>query len=277
MVFDFHTHCFPDKIAGRAMASMVDRLCIEFTPVGDGTMGNLLDAMEAHGVDRCALCQIATKPGQSDVLLRTALAISSGELGERARRMIVPFCSVHPDSPDFERRLREIADAGIKGLKIHPFYQDFHLDDPARRRYFEAIADFGFMLQCHCGFDPGFSNDGRCGPVHVANLLKAVPRLKFVAAHLGGWDDPFDGGTDRLIDLGCYADTAVLSYDRDKAEPDAVVRKWPAERLLFGTDYPWNDYGRIIPWVRERRSEEDLKLIMGGNAARLLGLEGEAS
>ena len=40
---------------------------------------------------------------------------------------------------------------------------------------------------------------------------------------------------------------------------------------------PWNDYGRIIPWVRERRSEEDLKLIMGGNAARLLGLEGEAS
>ena len=270
MVFDFHTHCFPDSLASRAMASMLARLCIDFTPVGDGTMGSLLDAMESHGVDRCALCQIATKPGQSDVLLATAKAIMAGELGERAQRMIVPFCSVHPDSPDFERRMKDIAEAGIKGLKIHPFYQGFHLDDPDRKRYFEAIRDFGFVLQCHCGFDPGFENDGRCGPAHVANLLKAVPGLKFVAAHLGGWDDPFDGNVDQLIDLGCYADTAVLVYDRGKPTPDAVARKWPAERLLFGTDYPWNDYGQLIPWLRERRSAEDLALIMGGNAERLL-------
>ena len=89
------------------MASMVDRLCIEFTPVGDGTMGSLLGAMESHGVDRCALCQIATKPGQSDVLLAAAKAIMAGELGERAQRMIVPFCSVHPDSPDFVREALE--------------------------------------------------------------------------------------------------------------------------------------------------------------------------
>ena len=252
------------------MASMVERLCIEFQPIGDGTMGNLLDAMESHGVDRCALCQIATKPGQSDVLLSTARKIASGELGERAMRMIEPFCSVHPDSPDFERRLKEIAAAGVKGLKIHPFYQGFLLDDPGRRRYFEVIRDLSFVLVCHCGFDPGFSNDGRCGPTHVANLLKAVPGLKFVAAHLGGWDDPFDSDVDQLIDLGCYADTAVLAYDRDRPEPDAVMRKWPADHLLFGTDYPWNDYGEIIPWVRMRRSEEDLGLIMGGNAERLL-------
>lgn len=274
MVFDFHTHCFPDHIAERAMASMLAKLSIEFTPVGDGTMGSLLGAMESHGVDRCALCQIATKPGQSDILLAAAKAIASGGMGERARRMIEPFGSVHPDSPDFERRISGFAEAGVKGLKIHPFYQDFFIDDPARRRYFETIRDCGLVLQCHCGFDPGFANDGRCGPSHVANLLRAVPGLKFVAAHLGGWDDPFDGDVDQLIDLGCYADTAVLSYDRDKPEPDMVMRKWPAERLLFGTDYPWNDYGKLIPWVRERRSEADLALIMGGNAERLLSPSG---
>lgn len=270
MIVDFHTHCFPDSLAPRAMASMVAKLNGKLEPVGDGTMGNLLDAMEESGVDRCVLCQIATRPGQSDVLLETALAIEGGRFGERACRAIVPFCSVHPDSPDFERRLAAIAGAGIRGVKIHPFYQDFRLDDPARRRYFEVVRDLGLVLVCHCGLDPGFSNDGRCGPRPVAALLRAVPGLKFVAAHLGGWADPFDGDVSRLIDLGCWADTAVLAYDRPRKEPDLVMRRWPAERLLFGTDRPWNDYGEIIAWVRERRSAADLERIFHLNAEFLL-------
>ena len=254
------------------MASMTARLHVPLRPVGDGTADDLLDAMSAHGVDRCALCQIATKPGQSDVLLAAAQEIMSGARGERAWRCIVPFCSVHPDSPDFERRFASIAAAGVKGVKVHPFYQDFRPDDPSRRRYFEVIRDLGLVVVCHCGFDPGFENDGRCGARPLAALLRSVPGLKLVAAHLGGWDDPVCGDVDELIDLGCYADTAVLSYDRDKSEPDEIVRRWPAERLLFGTDYPWNDYAQILSWVRLRRSADDLELVMGGNAARLLGL-----
>lgn len=272
MIVDFHTHCFPDRLAARAMASMVAKLEGRLEPVGDGTMGNLLDAMEKSGVDRCVLCQIATRPGQSDVLLETALAIREGRLGERARRAIVPFCSVHPDSPDFERRLAAIAEAGVKGVKLHPFYQDFRLDDPARRRYFEAARDLDLVVVCHCGFDPGFPNDGRCGPRPVAALLRSVPGLRFVAAHLGGWADPFDGDVSPLIDLGCMADTAVLAYDRPRPEPDRIMRSWPAELLLFGTDRPWNDYDEILAWVRERRSAADLELVFHGNAEKLLGI-----
>ena len=128
MVVDVHSHDFPDAIAPRAMAGMCRETDGVLWPVGDGTLANHLDHMEHSGVDRAVLCPIATKPSQFEVIFHRALAIRDGMFGERARRMIVPFASVHPDDPDIKGHLKSIADAGIKGVKIHSYYQDFFWD-----------------------------------------------------------------------------------------------------------------------------------------------------
>lgn len=276
MTIDFHVHFFPDAIAPRAMASMTEKLGGRAFPVGDGTAAGLLAAMDAAGVDIGVLCPVATRPGQFDTLLRVSLAIRDGALGPALARRIVPLAGIHPADPSAEARLRAIADAGLKGVKLHPYYQGFTLDDPSLHRFFCAVRDCGLAVQCHCGADLGFVDEpeARCSPKRIWNLLKAVPGLRFCAAHAGGWSEDEEGFFDRLaFDTDCRADTAVLEQDVPKPAARRAVRAWPAEKLLFGTDFPWAPYAPVMDMVRKLRAPGELEGVFGANAAAFLGID----
>ena len=49
-----------------------------------------------------------------------------------------------------------------------------------------------------------------------------------------------------------------------------LCRSWPTERLLFGTDFPWNVCSEAMAWVKSVRERSDWDAIFGGNARRLL-------
>ncbi len=274
MIIDFHTHNFPDSIAQRAIATMVEKLRHEFVPFGDGTLACQLAAAKSDGIDRCVMCPVATKPAQADVILRTARAIRDGELGEEAARVIIPLASACPADPDCKVRLKAIADAGIKGIKLHPYYQGFRLDDPAVFPFFSAVRDLGLVVIVHCGYDHGFP-DGpmTCGPREIARLLSAVPGLgpRFVAAHLGGHLGNPPGATDRLLETGCLIDTACLEMLQDDPEAIRIMESWPTERVVFGTDYPWNRQRPLVEWVKSHRPDPAAQeAIFHLNAERLL-------
>lgn len=275
MVIDFHTHNFPDELAPRAIAAMVESLRHEFSPFGDGTLACQLAAARADGIDRCVMCPIATKPSQADVILRSALEIRDGGRGEEAARVIIPLASVHPADPDYRLHLKAIADAGVPGIKLHPFYQGFRLDDPAVFPFFAAVRDFGLVVIAHCGYDHSVPDEPMtCGPAEIAALLAAVPGLgpRFVAAHLGGHLGNPPGATDMLLETGCLIDTACLEILQDDPEAIRIMETWPTERVVFGTDYPWNRQGRLVEWVKAHRPAADHEAIFHLNAARLLGL-----
>ena len=276
MIIDFHTHNFPDAIAPRAIASMVEMLRHQFVPFGDGTLACQLADARANGIDRCVMCPIATKPSQADVILRSALEIRDGARGEEAARVIIPLASVHPADPDFRAHLKAIADAGIPGIKLHPYYQGFRLDDPAVFPFFAAVRDLGLFVIAHCGYDHGFLNVPMCcGPVEIAALLAAVPGLgpRFVAAHLGGREGNPSGATDMLLETGCLIDTACLEILQDEPDAIRVMETWPADRIVFGTDYPWNRQRRLVEWVKTHRpSAAEQEAIFRQNAERLLEL-----
>ena len=276
MIIDFHTHNFPDAIAPRAIASMVEMLRHQFVPFGDGTLACQLADARANGIDRCVMCPIATKPSQAEVILRSALEIRDGARGEEAARVIIPLASVHPADPDFKAHLKAIADADIPGIKLHPYYQGFRLDDPAVFPFFAAVRDLGLFVIAHCGYDHGFLNVPMCcGPVEIAALLAAVPGLgpRFVAAHLGGREGNPPGATDMLLETGCLIDTACLEILQDEPDAIRVMETWPTERIVFGTDYPWNRQRRLVEWVKRYRPDPaEQELIFHGNAERFLGL-----
>ena len=133
MIIDVHSHDFAPSVAIRAMEGMCRGLVGRLMPSGDGTLPNHLDMLDLAGVDKAVMCPIATKPTQFDVILRRSVAILSGAAGERAQRKIIPFASIHPLDPDWSRHLDEIAKAGIKGLKFHPYYQNFSSGSFMRR------------------------------------------------------------------------------------------------------------------------------------------------
>jgi len=271
MTVDFHSHDFPDALAVRAMRGMCRQTEGTLWPVGDGTLANHLDHMALHGIDKAVSAPIATKPKLFDGLLRRACAIRDGELGERARRMIVPFASVHPFDPDVTAHLGAIAAAGIRGVKFHCYYQDFSLADPAVWPVFAKIADLGLVALCHCGADVSWRDlTGMCGPGEIATLLRNVPALTFVAAHLGGCDGYPAHATDELLDTGCYIDTSILHRHWHYDESMRLLRSWPTDRILFGTDFPWVHYPEAIAWVKSVRDPSDWPALFGGNAERLL-------
>lgn len=273
MIVDFHSHHFPDRIAPRAIAGLCARTTGLLWPIADGTLTNHLDHLEHDGVDKAVLCQIATKPTQFDILFKNACALRDGKCGARAQRMIVPFLSVHPADPQLGEHLELVAREGFKGVKLHPYYQDFHLDDPAVWPMFEKIADLGLVVECHCGYDIGYPDrSDACGPKEVAVLLENVSGLTFVAAHLGGCAGHPAHATDRLLELGCYIDTSALTRNWHRDEEMRLLRSWPTDRILYATDFPWTAYSESIRWVKSVRDPADWEALFGGNAQRLLGL-----
>ena len=51
-----------------------------------------------------------------------------------------------------------------------------------------------------------------------------------------------------------------------------VLRSWPTDRILFGTDFPWVQYSEAIRWVKSVRDPRDWNALFGDNARRLLNL-----
>lgn len=273
MIIDIHSHDFPSCIAIKAMAKMCSMTEGRLWATGDGTLENHLDNLELAGVDRAVMCPIATKPNQFEVIFERAKAIMEGGLGERAKRMIIPFASVHPSDPELENHLHKIAEAGIKGVKFHPYYQDFAIADKCHRWMFEQIAELGLVVQCHSGGDIGWRNQiGKCGPLEIEALMKHVRGLKFIAAHLGGCFGYPAHTVDRLMECGVYIDTSILHSEWHKDEPMRILRSWPKERILFGTDFPWVKYSEAIRWVKSVREPADWATLFGGNACRLLSI-----
>ena len=283
-IIDFHTHNFPDVLAPRAVAALVDRLRGVLEPVGDGTVATQLRDMDRAGVEKAVVCPVATKPTQFRPIIDRAKAMRDGEHGHAAAERLVQLCSVHPADRDYAAHLKEVADAGFKGIKLHPYYQNFRLDDPRVFPYFAALRDAGLFVISHCGLDLGFDDKPLvCGPAQIAALLRAVPGLTFIAAHLGGCGrctvlyppSPDPRATDELLEFSrCYLDTAVVCCCDDDPESRRVMAEWPAERLLFATDYFWRDISHIAGWVRGVRPDPaDLEMIFSGNARRLLGLQ----
>jgi predicted TIM-barrel fold metal-dependent hydrolase len=271
MRIDLHAHAFADTIAERAMTALMAAM-----PTGyrseDGRLGTLADQLTACCFDAAAICSIATKPSQFDVIRKWSEAIRNGAFGEAAARLAIPLLSVHPEDPERYQHIEQTARAGFKGIKLHPYYQGFALDSPAAIDLLDCARRNGLVVVCHVGFDIAFPRERLCDPVRVRRLLDALPDLKFVASHLGGWMDWDE--SERLL-IGQPIDIEI-SMSLDYLPPGRVrdlLLRHPADRLYFGSDWPWSRHDEQLARLEALQLPADrMRALMGGNAARLLGL-----
>lgn len=270
MKIDMHTHAFPDKIAAHAMESIMAPMPKEYWSPFDGRLETLVSQLRANGFGRAVLCQIATKPEHFRPILEWSRAIRGGAFGEDAARMLVPLPSVHPDDPDRCERLAAVAREGFRGVKLHPFFQRFTLDSAGMIDYFKCVRDCGLFAEVHTGFDIGFPFEDLCGPRRVVRVLEQVPGLRFMVTHFGGWLD-WDEASAAII--GQPIDVEI-SMSIGFCPPERIremLLRHPADRLYFGSDWPWSDYGKTLPFLAGLGlPEARMEALMGGNAARWL-------
>ncbi len=257
---DFHTHAFPDALARRAVASLEENGGIEAH--SDGSVGGLLASMDRAGIGQAVLCSIATRPGQFEDILHWSTAIRS----ER----IVPLPSVHPRDPQWLERVRTVHAQGFVGIKMHSYYQDFDLDEPALFPLYDELSVLGLVLVVHTGFDIAFPRQRRADAARTVALAARWPRLKLVATHLGGWDD-WDEAERLLIGRPIHLELSLGLHALPPEHLRRLLLAHPQDYLLFGSDSPWSDQAASLAILRALRLPPALfDRITGGNARRLL-------
>lgn len=259
-IVDFHTHAFPDALAARAMEALHKECDIK--SFLDGRISSLLASMDRAGIDKSVICSIATKPSQFDPILAWSQEIVSERL--------IPFPSYHPSDPRWAERISAIKKAGFKGIKFHPYYQEFDLDEKRMFPQYEMIAAEGLIVVMHTGFDVSFSRIRRADPLKIRGVLERFPSLKLVTTHLGAWDD-WDEVERHLIGRKIYMELS-FSLDRITREKAvSMISRHPAQCVLFGSDSPWTDQAATLSLLQGLGlGEEIVRRILRDNALALL-------
>jgi len=261
-IIDFHTHAFPDKLAARAIPHLERQGGVRAAL--DGTITALLASMDRAGIAAAVVCSIATDPGQFESILRWSTAIAGPRL--------LPFPSVHPAAIDPAGEVRQIAAAGFLGIKLHPEYQEFHIDDPGLDELYRSLDKTGLIVLFHAGHDIGFPDSDRAAPRRLLAVHHAFPTLKIVASHLGGfrrWEEV----ADHLLGSGIWLDTSYTIGHIPARLLREILHGHRPDRLLFGTDSPWADQAGEIAHIRALELPAELTdLILGGAARALLGI-----
>lgn len=281
MVIDFHAHTFPASIAARAVEGMAKGA--DMRSYSDGTESGLLAAMDAAGVGIAVLQPVVTKPRQvTDI---NDAAAQTNEAGGRLRS----FGGIHPDCGAYREILRSLAGRRVPGVKLHPLFQRTPADDARYVRIVNAAAEFGLSVLIHAGLDPNFPGEDLASPDRLLRLLKEAPGATLILAHMGGlgqWSR-----AEALLGAPVYLDTAcALSPWRSRAgipaphpEYEAMsrerfvrfVRTHGADRVLFGTDSPWNDAAESVDAVRNSGlTRAELDAVLCENAEKLLRISG---
>ena len=265
MIIDFHTHAFPDKIASRAMGKLAhDSGGLD--PQTDGTVDSLKNEMKKDGVDASVVLSIATNPKQQTNVNNFAAEINNEE-------NIFAFGSVHPDAEDALCELERIKDLGLKGVKFHPEYQEFYVDDEKMKPIYKKISQLGLITIFHTGFDCGYPPPYHAMPENIKNALKWFSS-PVVAAHWGG-QNCSEGVIKELCSLPIYFDISFGYGTIPKPSAVKIIEKHGTDKLLFGSDCPWHKPSfemKLIDFLD--LSDDDKDKIYYKNAMKLLNIKG---
>ncbi len=258
---DFHTHAFPDQIAPMAIQALEKKGNVK--AYLDGTVDDLLSSMDRAGIERSVVCSIATRPEQFQPILDWSQSIRS----ER----IIPLPSVHPMDPEAFAHLQQIKEQGFIGLKMHPYYQDFFLDDPQLMDLYRRISELDLLLVMHTGYDIGYPRIRRADPERILNVVREVPELRLITTHLGGWDEWTDVRK-LLTGKPIYMEISFALDFLDQIRLRELIENHPPEFILFGTDSPWADQATTLKMLSKLGLDATLfNRIVRENGLELLG------
>lgn len=267
MIIDFHTHIFPDKIAGRTIEILEGNILKlqgeEHKAAIPATLDALKKSMRDNGIDASLVLPIATTITQSTSINKFAAAINNTD-------GIFSFGSLHPMQEDWEQVLYDIKEKGLRGIKLHPEYQQFYIDSPEAIRILKKCEELDLIVVLHTGNDIGVEPPSHCLPDRLRHVLDYVSGEKIIAAHLGGWR-AWDDVEKYLVGTPIYLDTAYTVFDISEEQLVRIIRNHGSEKILFATDSPWEAQGLTVKKLSSvGLTENELDNIFHKNAKKLL-------
>ncbi len=183
---------------------------------------------------------------------------------------LLGFCYVSPEHPgeSLDEIRRCVADGPLAGIKL---WVARKASGPAVDPILEAAGRLGVPVLQHAWYKTTGNLEHESTPADVAEMARRHPHVTIQMAHLYG------AGERGIQDVAPHANVLI---DISGGDPEAglleyAVHALGADRLLFGSDAPGRDFAvQMAKVVGADLTDEDKRLILGGNAARLLGLGG---
>lgn len=260
-IIDAHTHVFPDKIATKSSESIGRFYDLEW--YSPASVSALLESGKKIDASHYLVCSSALSPTQTEHI-NNYMASLMAEHSE-----FTALGTLHPDNENYKEELARIKALGLKGIKLHPDFQKFNIDDEKMLPVYRRIAKLGLPVLMHMGDDRyDYSR-----PMHLASLMKKVPDLVCIAAHFGGWGR-WDEAYEVLVPSErLYFDTssALMRLSKDGAKK--MIEKFGVGQFMFGTDFPiWEPTAEVQRVIDLGLTEKENEMVFSGNFIRLFGL-----
>ena len=230
------------------------------------SLENMVASMDKNAVSHCVCLPVAPYVFFEDIV--PSAAETPG---------LLPFTTVcfHLDDK-MEKVLKEDAQAGAAGVKLHSILQNTSYTDPVTYSALEVIQSLGLPVLFHCGVwayhlpkDPA-RDTPHLGQVSYAKKMVAdFPELRFIAGHAGLFDV-----REVIRELAGFKNVVVdTSFQPPETIRDLVAAFGP-DRVLFGSDWPFGNQAPCIKSVNLAcKNDKPLaNRIFHDNAAELFGI-----
>lgn len=189
---------------------------------------------------------------------------------------LIPFCNINPFlTADLARELEHlVTEMGFKGLKLYPTYHHFYANSNRLYPLYAKAQELGIPVMLHTGSSVFKGARMKYGdPLLLDDVAVDFPDLTLLMVHSGRgfwYERAFFLAK---LHANLYLEIAGLP-------PQKLLTYFPelerlADKIIFGSDWPGMPHiGRNIQLIRELPlKEETIEKILGGNAARILGLD----
>lgn len=219
--------------------------------------------------------------GSFDGLLHKDLSSVNARLAKDCRTFghpggpgfLLPFGSINPKLPDWQEDLRRCQEEHkMPGIRLHPNYHGYKLDDPAFRELLKLAAARKLIVQLALCMEDERTQHPlmRVPPVDVtplADLVRGEPQLRLVILNCYP--------TFRLETLQKLSSAGEVYFDFAMVERvGAVVRladQVSFPRVLFGSNYPLYYFESALLKVQESGlTEAQAKAVFEENARRVI-------
>ena len=216
--------------------------------------------------------------GSFDGILHRDVGGVNARLAEECQKhpkgLLVPFGSVNPKLPDWQEDLRRChEDHHMPGVRLHPNYHDYRLDDPVFAELLTLAQKSGLIVQLVVRMEDLRTQHPLLqvpdvGIKPLSALVAARPKLHLVI--LNGQRTIHGNMLRQLVGAGnVYFDIAVQEAVGGVAN---LLGSLPLERVLFGSHFPLFNLESAVLKMRESElSPAQSEAIAHENAHRLLG------
>ena len=226
----------------------------------NGTLEQLMKLGNKAHVDHYVVFSAATRPEQ----VQAINDFISKEV-KKYPDQLTGLGTLHPKMKDPEKEIDRIISLGLKGIKLHPDFQQFYVDAPEAKRIY-AYLQGKLPVLFHAG-DYRYSYSS---PRRIAKVYDEFPKLKIIAAHFGGWSEWRQAMEWIVPRKRIYVDTCSSMYSMSDIEAYKIIKMYGADRVMFGTDYPMWTYDEDLAKIRRLPlSEEEKEKIFFKNAEKV--------